>query len=265
MKEYHLFYAPDFPLSAALPSDDSNHAVRVLRMKEGDELRVTDGVGNFYDCTITMASRSNCLLQVDREHRDTKFWKGQIHLVVAPTKNMDRMEWLAEKATEIGMDRISFIDCKNSERRVVKTERIERIVISAMKQSHKAWKPLVDEMCPFVQFLKQPFSGQRFIAHCYDMDDGDSMNDAAFMQSEARHTVFLRLCAGGSGNGFQGRLQAHILGQEPSAHRNGRFSSGSFGQCGKNAVGAAALLRREAFCKPRQHLLTRYAEIVTII
>ena len=101
------------------------------------------------------------------------------------------MEWLAEKATEIGMDRISFIDCKNSERRVVKTERIERIVISAMKQSHKAWKPIVDEMCPFVQFLKQPFSGQRFIAHCYDMDDGDSMNDAAFMQSEARHTVFL--------------------------------------------------------------------------
>lgn len=191
MKEYHLFYAPDFPLSAALPSDDSNHAVRVLRMKEGDELRVTDGVGNFYDCTITMASRSNCLLQVDREHRDTKSWKGQIHLVVAPTKNMDRMEWLAEKATEIGIDRISFIDCKNSERRVVKTERIERIVISAMKQSHKAWKPLVDEMCPFVQFLKQPFSGQRFIAHCYDMDDGDSMNDAAFMQSEARHTVFL--------------------------------------------------------------------------
>lgn len=80
---------------------------------------------------------------------------------------------------------------QNSERRVVKTERIERIVISAMKQSHKAWKPLVDEMCPFVQFLKQPFSGQRFIAHCYDMDDGDSMNDAAFMQSEARHTVFL--------------------------------------------------------------------------
>ena len=183
MKEYHLFYAPDFPLSAALPSDDSNHAVRVLR--------ITDGVGNFYDCTITMASRSNCLLQVDCEHRDTKSWKGQIHLVVAPTKNMDRMEWLAEKATEIGMDRISFIDCKNSERRVVKTERIERIVISAMKQSHKAWKPLVDEMCPFVQFLKQPFSGQRFIAHCYDMDDGDSMNDAVFMQSEARHTVFL--------------------------------------------------------------------------
>ena len=176
MKEYHLFYAPDFPHLAALPSDDSNHAVRVLRMKEGDELRVTDGVGNFYDCTITMASRSNCLLQVDRKHRDAKSWKGQIHLVVAPTKNMDR---------------ISFIDCKNSERRVVKTERIERIVISAMKQSHKAWKPLVDEMCPFVQFLKQPFSGQRFIAHCYDMDDGDSMNDAAFMQSEARHTVFL--------------------------------------------------------------------------
>ena len=89
----------------------SNHAVRVLRMKEGDELRVTDGVGNFYDCTITMASRSNCLLQVDREYRDTKSWKGQIHLVVAPNKNMDRMEWLAEKATEIGMDRISFIDC----------------------------------------------------------------------------------------------------------------------------------------------------------
>ena len=160
MKEYHLFYAPDFPLSAALPPDDSNHAVRVLRMKEGDELRVTDGVGNFYDCTITMASRSNCLLQVDREHRDTKSWKGQIHLVVAPTKNMDRMEWLAEKATEIGVDKISLLNCANSERRVVKTERLEKIVVSAMKQSHKAFKPEIEPLTSFEDFINKPFDGQ---------------------------------------------------------------------------------------------------------
>lgn len=191
MKEYHLFYVPDFIATKSLPADESNHAVRVLRMKEGDELRVTDGIGNFYDCSITLASRSGCHLQVNREFRDEKSWRGSIHLVVAPTKNMDRMEWLAEKATEIGLDRISFIDCKNSERRVIKTERIERIVVSAMKQSHKAWKPVVDEMCSFSKMIGQPFDGQRFIAHCYDMDVDDSVEEEGFMKSAARHTDFL--------------------------------------------------------------------------
>lgn len=84
---------------------------------------------------------------------------------------MDRMEWFAEKATEIGVDRISLLNCANSERRVVKTERLEKIVVSAMKQSHKAFKPTVDVMTDFEKFIAQPFCGQKFIAHCYAPED----------------------------------------------------------------------------------------------
>ncbi len=170
MKEYHLFYAPDIATTGQLPDDEANHAVRVLRMKEGDGLQATDGRGNFYDCTITMASPKRCRIHIDHQYEGRKLWNGSIHLAVAPTKNMDRMEWLAEKATEMGLDTLSFVDCKNSERHVVKPERVERIVVSATKQSHKAWKPEVREMEDFRRFIAHPFNGQKFIAHCYDMD-----------------------------------------------------------------------------------------------
>ena len=188
MKEYHIFYAPDISTTSSLPADEANHAIRVLRMKEGDGLQATDGKGKFYECTISMSSRTKCLLQIKREYEVEKPWKGLIQLVVAPTKNIDRIEWLAEKATEIGFDKISFINCKNSERRIIKNERIERIVVSAMKQSHKAWKPIVEEMTTFDDFIKKPFDGQRFIAHCYDMDNNNNIEDNS---QEAMHTRYL--------------------------------------------------------------------------
>ncbi len=169
MKELHLFYAPDIETTHSLPDDEAGHAVRVLRMKEGDCLLATDGRGTFYDCTITLASHKKCLLNIDSHRTVAPQWRGRICLAVAPTKNMDRMEWLAEKATEIGLDAFSFIDCQNSERRVLKPERIERIVVSATKQSHKAQKPDVEELVRFKDFVGRPFEGQKFIAHCYDM------------------------------------------------------------------------------------------------
>ncbi len=169
MKELHLFYAPDIDTAHCLPDDEAGHAVRVLRMKEGDQLLATDGQGTFYDCTITLASHKKCILNIDNRRTVAPQWNGHIHLAVAPTKNMDRMEWLAEKATEIGLDAFSFVECQNSERRVLKPERIERIVVSATKQSHKARKPEVEELTRFKDFIKRPFDGQKFIAHCYDM------------------------------------------------------------------------------------------------
>ncbi len=169
MKEQHLFYAPDINATHCLPDDEASHAVRVLRMKEGDSLLATDGKGAFYDCTVTLASNKKCLLNIDRRRAVAPQWNGRIHLAVAPTKNMDRMEWLAEKATEIGLDAFSFVECQNSERRVLKPERIERIVVSATKQSHKARKPEVEELTRFKDFIYRSFDGQRFIAHCYDM------------------------------------------------------------------------------------------------
>ena len=95
-------------------------------------------------------------------------WKGHIHLAIAPTKMMERIEWMAEKATEIGFDELSFLNCQFSERKVVKTPRIDKIVISAVKQSHKAWKPVVNELESFKEFIQTPRPGRKFICHCYE-------------------------------------------------------------------------------------------------
>lgn len=166
MKEIHFFYAPNVNSEQALPPEESAHAVRVLRMKEGDPLMATDGKGTFYQCTLTLASSKQCLVKIEKEEKVPLPWKGNVCLAVAPTKNMDRMEWLAEKATEIGVNQISFLNCRNSERHIIKTERIEKIVVAAAKQSRKSVMPSVDEMQDFKQFVAQPFEGDRFIAHC---------------------------------------------------------------------------------------------------
>lgn len=168
MKEVRLFYAPDAAESTELPADEAGHVARVLRLSEGDELLLTDGKGFFYQAILTAASPKHCLYKVCETYPKQREWSGHLHLAVAPTKNMDRMEWLAEKATEIGFDELSFLSCTFSERKVLKEERIGKILISAMKQSHKAWLPKLNALSSFASFLKQPFSGNKYIAHCYD-------------------------------------------------------------------------------------------------
>lgn len=174
MKETHLYYAPDITSTHALCEEEAAHAVRVLRIKEGDPIWLTDGRGCFYNGIASPAGSGKhpeCYVTVTEQHEWQRPWASGIHLAVAPTKNMDRIEWLAEKATEIGFDALHFIDCANSERRVVKTERIEKIVVSAMKQSHKALLPAVTGMERFRDFIARPFEGDKFIAHCYDQAD----------------------------------------------------------------------------------------------
>jgi len=174
MKEVRYFYSPD--VSGALPEEEAKHVVRVLRMKAGDRINLMDGCGTFYLAEITAADNHHCLYKIISEEMQERAWSGSIHLAVAPTKLNDRMEWLAEKATEIGWDRVSFLDCRFSERKSIKTERIEKIAQSAVKQSHKAWMPAVDEMAPFSAFVKQygrqlgavDDGKQRFICHCYE-------------------------------------------------------------------------------------------------
>ncbi len=178
MKEYHLFYAPDVERTGELPEEEARHALRVLRMKEGDALLATDGRGTFFACRITLAHRDRCVLRIEGSRAAERLWKGEIHLAVAPTKHADRMEWLAEKATEVGLDGLHFVVCKNSERRVVKTDRVERIVTAAMKQSHKGWRPAVTGPTDFRSFIAQPFEGERFIAHCFNMPSpGEMLED----------------------------------------------------------------------------------------
>ena len=171
MKEIRFFYAPDVAVDAELPADEAAHCLRVLRLQAGDEIRLTDGKGMFYKAEITTATGKRCLFKVLEAVSHPKEWSGHLHLALAPTKNMDRIEWLAEKATEIGFDELTFLDCRYSERKVVKTERIDKILVSAMKQSHKARKPLLNEMEDFKRFVARPFAGQKFIAHCYDEAD----------------------------------------------------------------------------------------------
>ena len=114
------------------------------------------------------ARRSGCFAPLGKWAHIWLIWKGHLHLGIAPTKMMDRMEWMMEKATEIGVDEVSFLNCKFSERRLVKLVRLDKIITAAVKQSHKAWKPQVNEMVHFNHFLEQPIQGRKYIAHCYE-------------------------------------------------------------------------------------------------
>ena len=169
MKEERYFYQPDVALGE-LTKDDTQHAVRVLRMTEGDELWLMDGQGTFYRAEITTALNHRCAYRIVETLPQQRAWRGHLSLAMAPTKLNDRTEWLAEKATEVGLDELSFLDCQFSERRMLKTERIEKIVVAAMKQSRKAWKPRVNEMLSFRQFVATDRVGQKFICHCYEGD-----------------------------------------------------------------------------------------------
>ena len=171
MKEIRYFYAPDIASSLELPADEAAHCLRVLRLQDGDEIYLTDGNGMVYRAEIATATGKRCLFRILEGGPHPKEWGGHLHLAVAPTKNLDRMEWMAEKATEIGFDELTFLDCRFSERKVVKTERIDKIIVAAMKQSHKAFKPRLNGMEDFKRFVARPFSGQKFIAHCYDESD----------------------------------------------------------------------------------------------
>ena len=114
MKEIRFFYAPDVAVDAELPVDEAAHCLRVLRLQAGDEIRLTDGKGMFYKAEITTATGKRCLFKVLEAVPHPKEWSGHLHLALAPTKNMDRIEWLAEKATEIGFDELTFLDCRYS-------------------------------------------------------------------------------------------------------------------------------------------------------
>ncbi|MBQ4387491.1 MAG: 16S rRNA (uracil(1498)-N(3))-methyltransferase [Prevotella sp.] len=168
MKEVRYFFAPDAATSTELPNDEAMHALRVLRLKTGDELMLMDGKGNYYRAEVTLAHTKRCLYDIIETIPQQPQWEGHVHLAIAPTKLMDRMEWMIEKAVEVGVDEISFLQCQFSERRQVKMPRLDKIVIAAVKQSHKAWKTQLNDMTSFRDFIAQPHQGHKFIAHCYE-------------------------------------------------------------------------------------------------
>lgn len=164
------FYAPDIAATFTLPPDDSAHCVRVLRAKAGDTVWVVDGRGHRYECRITDANHRAARVEIVAQHTIDSVWGAELTVAVAPTKNADRMEWLVEKLVEMGIDRIIPLLCDHSERKVLKPERIERIAVSAMKQSLKATLPVIEPLTPFAEALKIIDSttdrDARFIAHC---------------------------------------------------------------------------------------------------
>lgn len=163
-----LFYSPNIETEFELPSDEAAHCHRVLRLHSKDQIVLTDGQGSLFKAEILEIDNKHCRVRVLSQLTQEKLWKGHIHVAVSPAKLMDRNEWFVEKAVEIGVDEISFIHTRYSERDVIKMERIERVVISAMKQSNKARKPIINQIIPFSQFLSKEYGGDRFIAHCYE-------------------------------------------------------------------------------------------------
>lgn len=164
----HVFYTPDILSTNELPEEEAQHCIRVLRLSIGDLITLTDGKGSFYKAEITTCTNKRCIVSIKERISQDPLWSGRLHIAMAPTKNMDRNEWFAEKATEIGLDELTFLNSRYSERKVIKTERIEKILVSAIKQSLKARLPQLNEMTDFNSFVTREFKGQKFIAHCHD-------------------------------------------------------------------------------------------------
>lgn len=162
-----LFYAPEITLPRyTLSEEESKHCIRVLRMGCGDELHITDGRGTMYRCKIVDDNVKRCMVEVIDQQNEFEKLPYELTIGVAPTKNIDRLEWFLEKATEVGISAVYPLLCEHSERKEIKHEREERVITSAVKQSLKAYHPTLHPMTPFRQLAAMPFDGDKYIAHC---------------------------------------------------------------------------------------------------
>lgn len=169
----YLFYTPGItPQHRAfiLSEEESKHAVRVLRMADGHQVNLVDGRGGLYTAMIADAHPKRTVLEIVNVHLGHEKRPYYLHIAVAPTKNIDRMEWFIEKATEVGIDEVTPLICERSERKEVKTERLNKVAVSAIKQSLKAYLPKVNHPVKFNDFIRNGFTGRKFIGHCSDGD-----------------------------------------------------------------------------------------------
>ena len=187
----HLFYTPDIEPSHPqyfLNEEESKHAVRVLRLEVGSQVQLIDGRGGLYTAEIKDAHPKRTILQITGVTTQYQKRNHYLHIAIAPTKNLDRLEWFLEKATEIGIDEISLIICQRSERKEVKTERLDKIITSAIKQSLKAYHPILNEPIALNKFLTKSFDGQKFIAHCEDSDKTSLQTE---IQQHGRYLILI--------------------------------------------------------------------------
>ena len=183
----HLFYQPNIETEGILDESESSHAVKVLRLKNGDIISVLDGKGKILKSVITKADFRKCEVSIVEESYTPKspYWNC---IAIAPTKNADRTEWFVEKSVEIGIDEITFIQCERSERKHLNIDRIQKVAISAMKQSLKAYMPQISELTPFPNFLKNCNSQFKFVAH---LGEGKRTNLQSSVVANSNTTVLI--------------------------------------------------------------------------
>ncbi|MDA3953440.1 MAG: 16S rRNA (uracil(1498)-N(3))-methyltransferase [Bacteroidales bacterium] len=163
----HLFYTPDLSSNLyTLNEIESKHCIKVLRLNTNDEIQLIDGKGGFYSAKIIDSNPKKCIVEITDTKKEFGKRNHYLHIAIAPTKNIDRFEWFLEKATEIGIDEITPIICEHSERKSIKPERLEKIIISAVKQSIKAYKPKLNNLTTYNDFINQNTDCKKYIAHC---------------------------------------------------------------------------------------------------
>ena len=165
-----IFYVSTLSSGNVLSEEESQHAVKVLRLQGGTEITVVDGVGGYYKAKIINPHPKHCTFEITESIQEYGKRDFHLHIAIAPTKNMERLEWFIEKATEIGIDEITPLLCRFSERKIIKSERLEKIIVSAAKQSVKAYFPILHPLCTFDELIKTHQVSQKFIAHCYEED-----------------------------------------------------------------------------------------------
>jgi len=162
-----LFYVPNISGGEfILDETESKHAVRVLRLQKGSRVQVVNGTGGFYEAEITDVNQKKCRLSIIKSQLEFGKKDFHLHIAIAPTKNNDRFEWFLEKATEIGIDEITPLITSHSERKTVNPERLEKILVSAMKQSLKAYLPKLNELTSFKELITNNKTDINFIAYC---------------------------------------------------------------------------------------------------
>jgi 16S rRNA (uracil1498-N3)-methyltransferase len=175
----HVFYTPDLTGNEyTLNEEESRHCSKVLRLGIGDSVYLINGKGGLFEAEIIGINKKHVVLKIINSQLEFGKRNHHLHIAIAPTKNIDRLEWFLEKATEIGIDEITPLICDRSERKIVKDERLEKVITSAVKQSLTGYHPKLNSIISFTEFMKMPHRGEKFIAHCLH-EDKPYMNSIA--------------------------------------------------------------------------------------
>jgi len=218
-----LFYVPNLSAGKVLPEEESQHAVKVLRLQVGDAIEVVDGIGGFYNARITNPHAKHCGFEITEALLEFGKRDYKLHIAIAPTKNIERLEWFIEKATEIGIDEITPLICRFSERKIIKPERLDKIIVSAAKQSKKAYFPKLNPLCSFDELMKNHQATQKFIAHCYE-------EDKKLLQAECTKSSNVLILVGPEGDFSKEEVQkAMSIGFIPVSLGNSRLRTETAG------------------------------------